>query len=51
MSRKLTALVALSLDFSGSTQHERALAALHASRMMAREGIDYLTVYPYGLPE
>lgn len=50
MSRKLTALIALSQD-RGATAAERALAANRAAAQCAREGIDYLTVYPAGLPE
>jgi hypothetical protein len=49
-SRKLQALIALSRDVS-TTNGERSLAAHHAAAMMDAAGMDYLTVFPFGLPE
>lgn len=49
-SRKLDALVALAKDH-GAARAERALAAHRAAALMERHGMDYLTVFPMGLPE
>lgn len=48
-SRKASALIALAQR--GATVSERALAAHKAADALEREGIDYLSVFPMGLPE
>lgn len=47
--RRLASLYALSRDVSTSPA-ERALAAHHAATRAEAIGIDYLTLYPMGLP-
>jgi hypothetical protein len=49
MSDRTRALIALSRD-RATSRGERALAAHHAARLLAQQGIDYLSVYPAGLP-